>query len=226
MRSYGFRRASGHCSICSGRKRSVVTGDVLERGNAKSRLHGWMPVVDPGWLPESTRKPGRSPANALILRGYCRGRVASGSGGFPDFGAHASDLSGHRHPHWLYARKEPKISMGCQHRRIFSVPFACRFEALIHPALLPRLCRPPFAPLMSNRSREYYMLRIRLSTAQYVEHAIIRSRSDRPNDHVQRRCPSPAGPCLAIPCRLPMGHRCAAARSRRDAKRLACVYIL
>ena len=38
-------------------------------------------------------------------------RVASGSGGFPDFAAHASDLSGHRHPHWLWSRKEPTISM-------------------------------------------------------------------------------------------------------------------
>src|SRR6266511_5263794 len=48
---YGFRRATGHCSICSGRKRSEVTGDVLEGETAKGRLHRWTPVLDPGWLP-------------------------------------------------------------------------------------------------------------------------------------------------------------------------------
>src|SRR6266511_3905380 len=29
---YGFRRATGHCSICSGRKRSEVIGVVLKEG--------------------------------------------------------------------------------------------------------------------------------------------------------------------------------------------------
>jgi hypothetical protein len=35
-------------------KRSEVTGEVLEGETAKGRLHGWMPALDPGWLPEST----------------------------------------------------------------------------------------------------------------------------------------------------------------------------
>src|SRR6266511_1233693 len=63
---YGFRRATGHCSICSGRKRSEVTGDVLEGERRKAGSMAGCRL----WILAGFRSPpgsqGGGTANALI----------------------------------------------------------------------------------------------------------------------------------------------------------------
>ena len=155
--------------------------------------------------------------------------LASGLRGFPDFMAHASELSSHAHQHRSYSGKEPMISVSCQPRRIFSVPLACRYEALNHAAWLPPLVSPTLWAV-GIRSIESILHVASMSVNRpNMWIRSLNSRSDRPNDHNRRnRAEQFIRQTLPSPCHADCrsGHRCAAARSRRDAKRLACVYIL
>jgi hypothetical protein len=105
--------------------------------------------------------------------------VAFGSGGFPKNGAVAIEVSGHAHQHTLYAGKEPTVSMPCKLQRIFSVPFACRFQALNHPLLPSSVVSSIAELLVLDQWCELYMLCYHLSIAQNVVLIFFRRRSDR-----------------------------------------------
>lgn len=116
-------------------------------------------------------------------------RVALGLAGFPVFGALARDLPGCRHQHRLRARKEPTVPTGYELRSIPPVPFACRFEALNHAALLP-----PLVPLALSVRPITELARNIFLTPRPVKHEFSRSPtvSPRPSRRRHPRLAEPA----------------------------------
>jgi hypothetical protein len=111
--------------------------------------------------------------------------VASGSGGFPDFGAHGSELSGHAHQHRLCSRKEPTISNKLRAADFLHSPprvgFGLQIASIYHLQVAPsgtKLSLESEAPARRCRQRAasdtlqtltfFYILRGLVSSAQAV----------------------------------------------------------
>jgi hypothetical protein len=69
--------------------------------------------------------------------------------------------------------------MPCKLQRIFSVPFACRFQALNHPLLPPFVVSSIAELLVPDQWCELYMLCHHLSITQNVVFDFFGRRTDR-----------------------------------------------
>jgi hypothetical protein len=139
------------------------------------------------WILAGFRSPPGSQGGVQLVRCFyeiiVKEKVASGSDGFPDFGAHGSELSGHAHPHWLCSGKEPTtIKLSAMENILCSVRLP--FHPLNHPDALPAIVSLNVWAVMSNRLNAYYMLCLRLSIAQNVAMSC-----SPPWTHPQRPCP-------------------------------------
>jgi hypothetical protein len=141
--------------------------------------------VDPKVDPEIHLEASQGSSSSLCSTNEKSHRaVASGLRGFPKFGAVAIEVPGPRHQHRLRAQKEPTISMSCRFQRIFSVPFACRFEALNHPLLPPLVVSSITGLLVPDQRRKLYMLCYALSIAQHVAFDFFRRPSRPPQNGI------------------------------------------
>ena len=93
---------------------------MCDHASSKRAAHAlqWMRCIAERWIPRLISDPVQwppvlSPTNCFGIL-FLPEVAGFWIPGFPDFVAHASDLPGHRHPHWLCARKEPDISTSCE----------------------------------------------------------------------------------------------------------------